>query len=487
MSELPAPREQVVAHLHVEHVPHDGRVLAALVEAVTPDLGLTTPQAAHLGEAAGAVGRAVHRRGFDDPAAAALDVEVARVGHRVVVRIDDLGLPFDYDDAEQLDGAVIRRALGAGWLDEVHHSWRGRSGNRTELVRHVDPGTDLRGGPPPDEHLIDPPAAAADVAATTRLGTPDDTDAICRLVWRTYGPTYQHEEYYQPERLAAMLEHGTQTSFVTEVDGDIVGHSALLVDEPGAVVVEGGRAMVDPRYRGHHLYRRPRTLREQWCREHGVIALVGVAVTAHTRSQSERPITSVQLGFLPPVRFEGIDGSATPLREAVVGSFVPMAEIPGQTVHLPRRDAAVVAPLYERSRLDRTVDSAPAAPPAEPTSVVEVSAHADLGHAVLRVRRVGADLDAALRGRLASVAAGGTEVTYVDLRVDDPAISWAADVAVDAGAVLAGVLPLEARGVDLVRYQILGDTPVDPGAIHLKTDDARELLDYVLSQRGGGP
>ena len=488
MSEVQGPAEHVLARLQVDGAPHDGRILAAVVESAAPDLGLTAGQAAHLAQAAAAVGRAVHERGFDDPTSAAVALEVARVGHRVVVRIDDLGLPFDYDDADERDGAVLRRALAAGWVDEIHHTWRGREGNRTELVRHIDPGRDLRDATP-----TEPPAAVvppdADLQAQSRLGTPDDADSICRLTWRTYGPTYQHDEYYQPERLAAMIEHGTQVSFVTVLDdGEVVGHSAVLLDEPGAVVVEAGRAMVDPRFRGHHLMRMPRTLRERWFAEHGVLAMSGAAVTAHTRSQRDGPITSVLLAFLPPIEFEGIDGTATPLREAVLGGFIPMAPIPPQTVHLPERDATIIADLFARNDLDRQVRPATElGGPAAARSTIDCSVHGDLGHAVLTVRAIGTDLPAALRSRLEAVAAAAIAVTYADLRLDDPAVSWAADVLADAGAIFAGIDPLAAGGVDTVRYQFLGDTPVDASAIHVKADVARELVDEVLAQHGGSP
>ncbi|MEI2790501.1 MAG: hypothetical protein V9E93_16720 [Steroidobacteraceae bacterium] len=49
---------------------------------------------------------------------------------------------------------------------------------------------------------------------TGRLAVPADVEGICRLTWRTYGYSYQHDEYYQPERLASMIESGLQASFV---------------------------------------------------------------------------------------------------------------------------------------------------------------------------------------------------------------------------------------------------------------------------------
>ena len=471
---------------------HHGRIVAATVEAAAADLGLTTPQAAQLATAAGAVARAVHLRGFADPADAALHVTVGRHGHRVVVHVDDTGLPFDWRDAEDLDGAVLQRAVTDGWVDEIHHRWRGRDGNRTVLARHLDPGRDLRLDPPartsePPEPADQPSIADLDDVADTRLATPDDADGICRLTWRTYEATYQHDEYYQPDRLAAMLADGTQVSFVTPTtDGEIIGHSAILVAEPDAVIVEAGRAMVDPRYRGHHLMSRPSELRKTWFAEHGILALAGAAVTAHTRSQRDAPVCSVLLGFLPPIEFAGIDGTASTVREAVVGGFIPMASIPPQEVVLPERDAEVVRGIYADVHLDRT-ERPPADPASGTLSQLDVSVRADLGHAVVTAHAIGVDLPDELARRVDAIRAADIAVTYLDLPMDDPAVSWAADRAAEAGWIFAGVLPLEHHGVDVVRYQHLGDLAVDPDAIHLRADQARALLAYVLAQRGATP
>lgn len=480
----PGRAERIVASLHCGAGSGAGALVGAVVGAAGPDLGLDAEAGAHLARAAAAVAGAVAERGFDDPAAAELDVSLVRSGHRAMVRIDDRGLPFNAAAEDEADADAIGRAFAAGWIDQLLHEWRGREGNRTTLVRHTDAGVDLREGA--GEALPPPPAepVAGDVPIEVRMGVPADAEAICRLTWRTYGYSYQHDEYYQPERLAQMLADGLQASFVAVTpDGEIVGHSALLLEHPGDVIVEGGRAMVDPRFRGHHLMYANRELRERWMHDHGVLALEGAAVTAHTRSQRDVPVTSVQLAFLPPISFRDIDGSEVPHRQAVVGGIVPFAPIPAQQVHLPRRDAAMLAEIYRLVELDRT-DAGEAAPPGpDTTSSLELELRGDLGHAVVTATAVGADLATELARRMDAVRRAGIVVTYADVALADPATSWAADVLADAGFVFSGVQPLSAAGVDVVRYQYLGDTVVDPAEIHLKHPFARELLDYVLDQR----
>ena len=479
------PVEQVLATLHVEHSTGDGSIVAGVVEAGGRQLGLTAEQASHLALAAGAAGRAVYQRGFDDPDEAALDLTVSRLGHQVVVRIDDLGLPFHAEVVDALDLAVIEDALREGWLDELTHESRGRDGNRTVLIGHLDPGTDLRDDPGArDAATADDDPIAADAPLVSRFGEPADAEGICQLTWRTYGYTYQHDEYYQPERLAAMLESGQQASFVVATaDGHIVGHSAVLLEHLDDVVVEGGRAMVDPRFRGHHLMSRARELREGWLREHGVLALEGAAVTAHTRSQTDRPVTSIQLGFLPAIEFRGIDGSDVGTREAVAGGLFPIAPIPSQHVALPERDAEIIREIYRLNELPRTELSTAHDPAQRSRSQVALEVRGDLGHAVITCSRIGVDLQSEVRERVDAVTRGGVDVVYADVPLDRPAAPWAIEALGAEGFIFSGVLPLAHRGIDLVRYQRLGDTVVDPASIHLRHPFGRALLDYVLAQR----
>ncbi len=495
----PNPAEQIFAVVHARPTSRDGAIVGAVVEAAAPDLGLTEAQSAHLGRAVRAVARAVYARGFDVPDEAALDVTVLRLGHRAVVRIDDLGLPYNAAAEDALDLDVISDALRGGWIDTMAHESRGRQGNRTVLVRHLDPGADqrLRRGLARDVPTDAAPAGdllPRDLDVVSRRAELGDVEGICQLAWRTYGYSYQHDEYYQPERLAAMLRSGQQSSFVVVTpDGEIVGHSAVLLEHPDDVIVEGGRAMVDPRFRGHHLMGLSHDRLTEWMRAHGILALEGAAVTAHTRSQTDRPVTSIQLGFLPAIEFRGIEGSEVPHREAVAGGIVPVSPIPDQAVVLPARDAAMIAEIYAQNDLPRTpvTGAASGAPEAASRTELALEAHADLGHAVITCTQVGADLQDEVRARVAAVTRGGLAVVYADIPLDRPEASWAADVLHGEGFVFAGVLPLALGGVDAVRYQWLGSTVVDRADIHLKHPFAQTLLDYVLAQHaavaGGAP
>ena len=480
----PVPTEKLLASLHVNGSADEGRIAAAMVKAAGPEAGLTTEQAAHLANAAGAVVRAIDLRGFDNPRNAAVDLSMVVAGHQVVVRIDDLGLPFNYAAEDEVDGAVISEAVEKGWIDGFRHESLGRSGNRTVLSRHLDAGHDLRDSASIEDHheAHAAPAAGAHISVETRLATADDADAICQLAWRTYGYTYQHDEYYLPGRLAAMISSGHQISFVSLTpDGMIVGHAGLLLESPEDVLVEAGRGMVDPRYRGHHLMSAAGKVQGEWLSAHGILAVEAAAVTAHTKTQSEDMVANIQLAFLPPIEFRDMPGTDVPNRQAVVGSVYPVAEIPSQEVYAPRRDAEMLDSIYRATRFTRTLREGRESPE-QAAARVDVSVLADLGHAVLHVREIGQDLENVITQRVRAIREGGVQVVYCDLPLSSPAVEWASEILADASFVFSGPLPLKYRGTDVLRYQSLGDTWVDRSQINVKAPLAQRLVDYVFDQ-----
>jgi hypothetical protein len=479
-----SPTEKVIASLHVNGSADEGRIAAAVVRAASREAGLTAEQASHLADAAAAVVRAIDLRGFDDPRDAAVDLSMVVAAHRVIVRIDDLGLPFNYAAEDEVDGSVISAALEKGWIEQFRHESLGRSGNRTVLSRHLEIGHDLRDSASIEDHhqAHSAPAAGDHIQIETRIATADDADGICQLAWRTYGYTYQHDEYYLPGRLAAMIASGHQISFVSlTTDGMVVGHTGLLLESPEDILVEAGRGMVDPRYRGHHLMSATGQVQAEWLGSSGILAIEAAAVTAHTKTQSENMVANIQLAFLPPIEFRDMPGTGVPDRQTVVGSVYPVADIPAQEIYAPRRDAEMLDSIYQATRFSRTLLESRDGP-VEAETRVDVSVHADLGHAILHIRKIGRDLEKVLEERVRAIRAGGVQVIYCDLPLDSPAVDWASEILADASFVFAGPLPLKNRGIDMLRYQSLGSISVDRAQINVKSALAERLLDYVFDQ-----
>jgi hypothetical protein len=466
-----------------------GAVARATVAAGATELGLDEGGATRLADGAALVATAVAHQAFDDVDDVEITVELAQREGGVVVRIDDRGLPFAYRDEDD----AFARVLAGGLVDEVHHESRGVDGNRTELVRHLDEAHhDVRTTADPAEHAdaVAAPEVDASVELTIRPMDPEDAEGVARLTWRTYGYSYQHHEFYRPDLLREVLEAGTMRSWVgVAPDGEIVGHTALVFDQAGAVVAEGGRAMVDPRYRGHHVAKSLTNARGEWMDEARLYGHYADAVTIHTRSQAlyggaEQPVTGVLLGYLPPtVTFKRIQAEASPPhRQAVVMSYHPRRPHDPLTVYPPDVAVDVLRRIYDAHDLPRPFGERE---PLEGTgpSRIESRVWADLDAALLVVNEPGADLHDVVHSHRRAIGGLGIPVVYADLPLAHPRCAAAGAVLNQLGFTFGGVIPLLRDGTDVLRMQHLGDLDVDPSEIQLMSTMAQELLEFILARR----
>jgi serine/threonine-protein kinase RsbW len=476
------------AALHLSGARQAPAIAEATVRAAGLDIGLAGDAADRLAAATARVVREVVDVAFDDPADAAVDVSVDDRHDSVIVRIDDLGLPF------ALEGdAVLRELLDVGAVDELHQLQRGEDGNRVELVVHHAPGAaDIRATADLQDHH-DAHAAApvdADAPVEARELRPEDAEGLARLTWRTYGYTYQHHEFYRPDLLVELVESGAMRSWIgVAPDGEIVGHTAFMCPQEQPLVVEGGRAMVDPRYRGHGVLQELFPLWGAWMDESGIFGMYGDAVTAHTRSQAlgggaGHPVTGILLAYLPPtVAFRRIVTEESPRRQAVVMAYHQLRPHPQATVHAPAVDRAWIERIYATNDIDRALVE-PGDAPIAPTSHVDVRAYADVGLGLLEVHRPGADLGVVVHDRLRSLRTAGIDVVYADLPLGDPGTPAAAESLAALGFCFGGVIPLwRGEGADVLRYQHVADVDVLPDEIEILSDMGKELLAYVLERR----
>jgi N-acetylglutamate synthase-like GNAT family acetyltransferase len=171
-------------------------------------------------------------------------------------------------------------------VDSAEWINRGKEGKELRLVKnrlHCDVTEQM------DEGQLAPLAEDAPLAPeqeyAVRLFRPEDALGVSRLIYRTYGYTYFHEDCYYPERLAQLNETGQLVSIVAVAeDGEVVGHYAI--ERPNMEkVAERGMAVVSPAHRGRDLMGRMRTTLEEEARRLGMIGVYSVAVTHHVYSQ----------------------------------------------------------------------------------------------------------------------------------------------------------------------------------------------------------
>jgi anti-sigma regulatory factor (Ser/Thr protein kinase) len=242
----------------------DAELLPAVVDfvrQVARRLGLRDKAAENLDQAIETVCRNIIEHAFDPDEAGQYDIEIIHRPGRVVIAVEDRGLPFDYAPLRDGGDTPLPEMLHHPFADEVRFINLGRGGNRVELIKHL-PHSDVREDLSEDEHhrVAKAPAASEEVALEIRMMRPEESAELSRCVYRSYGYSYDWDYVYFPDRIRKLQESGLMRSCVAVTsEGEFVGHLAVRVERPDSPVGEAGQAGVDPRFCGHHLFPRMKT------------------------------------------------------------------------------------------------------------------------------------------------------------------------------------------------------------------------------------
>ena len=172
----------------------DAEFLPAVVDfvgQVTQRLGLRERAAEQLDRTVETVCRNVTEHAFDPGETGQYDIEILRRPGRVVIAVEDQGLPFNYAHLRDSSDTALQEMLRHSFADEVRFINLGRGGNRVELIKHL-PYADVRERLPEAEHhrAIQAPAAPEDTQLEIRMMRPEESSELSRCVYRSYGYSY---------------------------------------------------------------------------------------------------------------------------------------------------------------------------------------------------------------------------------------------------------------------------------------------------------
>jgi GNAT superfamily N-acetyltransferase len=266
--------------------------------------------------------------------------------------------------------------------------------------------------------------------------------------------------------------------------GEIVGHMALTRRHPGALTVEAGNTIVDPRHRSRGLAARLGAALFEACRLGGYIGFHHYPTTAHPimqklAVQAGGIETGVMLAYIPEgTDYKDLSGKSRKGRLAAVTVYQPIAPTPAREVFLPPRFESMLRAMYERAGLERRAGT-----PAEPRAAwpTELRSGLDAPRGLLRieVERVGADV----RDRVLEAAGDPpAEVTHVDLLLSDPATPFAVEALRTTDFFFCALMP-EFAASDVLRLQRLRDRSEPRVLPDLVYPEAREILRTALSDR----
>ncbi len=459
----------------------------AFVRRTTVLLGLQD-DAGHLDHAVEAVCRNVIEHAFGPGEEGRYDVHVLRRPGQVVIAVEDQGLPSDYARLQEDGDTATSDMLHRSFADGVRFVNLGRRGNRVELVKRL-PHADVRESLPEDEHhrIVRAPAAPDDVPLEIRMMRPEESPELSRCVYRSYGYSYDWDHVYYPDRIRELQEAKLMRSCVAVTPGgEFVGHLAVMVERPDSRVGEAGQAVVDPRFRGHHLFPKMKTFMAEKARDAGLYGLYSEATAVHPYSQSGNlqlgaRETGFLLGYIPAtVSYKEIGEEREGRRGSVALFYMRTNDEPERAVYPPDAYQEAVRRVVEHNGLRRTVEGG--SDSEVPTSSrLSVDVRRDHNVAFLRVEVPGIDLEDVVRLRLRELCLHRVDCIYADLPLSHAATSRAGAGLGDLGFFFGGVIP-EAHGWggDVLRLQYLNEVEIQRADVRTASDFGRELLQTVF-------
>lgn len=452
-------------------------------------LGLRDETAEHLDRVVEVVCRNVIEHAFEPDDDGRYDVYILRRPGQVVVAVEDRGLPFDYDRFKDGD-PMLRGMMQQSFADEVRFVNLGRGGNRVELVKDL-PQADAREGLTGEEHreTVEAPAASEEVPLEIRTMRSEETPLLSRAVYRSYGYSYDWDDIYYPDRIRELQESRLMRSCVAVTsEGEFVGHLAVMVERPDSPVGEAGQAVVDPRFRGHHLFPKMKTFMAEQCKKSGMYGLYSEATAVHPYSQRGNlhlgaRETGFLLGYIPPsVAYKDIGEDRAGRRGSVALFYMRTNEEPEQKIHPPDRYRDVVQRVVEHNGLRRKVVDIPDSRAALASSHVDLRVRRDHNLALVRVIEPGKDLLELVRARLRELCLHRVDVIYVDLPLSHPATRACGGRLEELGFFFGGILPELLNG-DVLRLQYLNNVEIERGDVSTASDFGEELLNLIFEQR----
>jgi anti-sigma regulatory factor (Ser/Thr protein kinase) len=481
--------EELIARVTVPA--NAGFLLAVIdfVQHVTYQLGLRGAAAEPLDQVVEAVCRNVVEHAFGPDDDGRYDVHVLRRPGKVVVAVEDRGLPFDYARFQDDEDRILPEMLHRSFADEIHFVNLGRGGNRVELVKHL-PHADIREHLSEDEHreVLEAPAAPGEVPLEIRPMRPEESVELSRCVYRSYGYSYDGDYIYYPDRIRELQEKGLMRSCVAVTPtGEFVGHLAVTVERPDSPVGEAGQAVVDPRFRGHHLFPKMKAFMAERASRDGMYGLYSEATAVHPYSQRGNlelgaRETGFLLGYIPAsVSYKQIGEDREGRRGSVALFYLRTNPEPERTIYPPAVYREAVQLIVEHNGLHRTEGNVSDAK--MPTSSrISVDVRRDHNLAILRVEEPGADLQELVRVRLRELCLHRVDCIYVDLPLSHPAAHSAGARLDELGFFFGGVVPELLNG-DVLRLQYLNEVDIKPDDVHTGSDFGQELANLIFQER----
>ncbi|MDD3846963.1 MAG: GNAT family N-acetyltransferase [Syntrophorhabdaceae bacterium] len=427
-------------------------------------------------------------------------VDPITAGIRIIVK--DKGLPYSpslvpsYVPPSDID-ATPQPGLGSHLIknsvDEIFFHNLGREGKELHLIKHlpyrsiqeIRAEAELAPFPEPIK-MAGPPEKKE---FSIRPIRPSEVYDVSKLFYRAYGYSYGIDTIYYPEKLAQCHADGIIISVVTVTPDDrVVGHAALVRDNPSSKTAEAAMAVVEPGFRGQGCQSVMITKLVEEARSAGLAGIYSKAVTNHIYAQKAGQKAgfkrcAVVAGLIPADRsFKGIQ-AALSQRESVAYGYRVVNDPGDIELFPPARHREMIERIYASADVKRIFPELPRGSvpePEEEAAEITVTVVPTYQRAVIEVQRFGRNTLSQVNGILKGLCYEKMEQITLYLNLQDPLTSTMCSGFEDMGFFFAGILPFSHVG-DALLLQYLNNVPIDYDKIKIVDAVGQEILAYVES------
>ena len=434
----------------------------------------------------------VIQHAFDPDEQGTFDIIILHRPNKIVIAIEDEGLPIDFNAIDAAGKTGLGMKFMKAFTDEVKFINHWHKGKRIELIKNI-PVKDIT------EYLSADEKKVMDAVEVEKVVNPvfnykflkaEDSIPLARCVYRSYGYSYPVEVMYYPDKLKKYIESDLLKSCIVEDEkNEIVGHLGFSYDYPGQKIANSGKAVVDPRYRGHKLFKKMKDFLIDFAKESGMYGVYSECVTIHPYTQKGNLTMGgnelgVILGFGPEtVNYKKIETIETTKRQAVLMFYLRTNNEPQREAYLPSRHKEILTKIIKQNNLNRTMIDVLIEPEQSKISKIEIGVHSGMGIAHFRIIEPGLDFKTAIKYRLNELCREGISCFLLDMDLSEPHNAICYTELEELGFYFSCIIPEATEKGDIIRYQYLNNIDVDPLLIATASDFGKELLEYTLKER----
>jgi serine/threonine-protein kinase RsbW len=418
-----------------------------------------------------------------------IDIILTQKPGQFIIAIEDRGFPIDITKLEEGEHTGLGFLLMKKMADEVKFINLGKNGKRFELLKAIPQKfIDEYLSEEEKKNVLSPDVERRDFAKINiRMMVPSDAVNLARCVYRSYGYTYASVIYY-PEKIKELLETGLLESVIMEnEEGEIIGHLGASYLNPHDKVAETGMAVVDPRYRGHDMFKRMKNFMAEHLLNIGGYGLYSESVTIHPYTQKGNIAlgaheTGLMLGFVPEnFVFKKIFEGEQAQRQTTVLFYFKINQEPQRVVYPPANHSEIISEIFAINKLNREISAIPAdySLSGEKTQL-DITIKYDLNIAFMTLRKYGEDAEELIKFNLKELCLKKIDCIYFDLPLSDSGTAIICPKAESLGFKFSGIVP-ELHDGDVLRLQYLNNVHIDKNKIVVVSDFAKKLLKYIYS------